>query len=393
MKHKLFLSAAISLPLLAMSCKEQNGVNITVSNRTSETLGMRTVSLQASSVLERLGSVGFYIADSDGNEIPSQLTFDNQIIFPAEVAAGESKKYILHPCDTLRSYEATVFGDFYPKRRDDIAFENELVGFRLYGPGTQRAGERSFGYDLFLKHSTEELIVPQLYAAQTDDARWARVDSLWKIDPKLAREYEDSFSYHIDHGKGMDCYAVGSTLGAGVAAILVNDSICFPWVYETAEILDNGPLRFTLSMTFPAKAVGSADNVVEHRLISLDSRQHLNSAKVWYEGLDSDKKIVTGFPLRDQSEVISDMEKGIIAYADPTQGPDNGKALVGVVLPTVPDSIVFSEGHALMATHITPTDTLSYKWGFAWDRTDIPTLPEWKSYLDKSSLGYTVTVE
>lgn len=379
--------------MLAVSCKEHGNVNVTVSNQTSETLGTRTVEIPAASVMEKLGTQGFYVADMEGNEIPSQLTYDNCIIFSTDVPAGETKTFTIYPCDTLRSYATTVAGDFYPKRRDDISFENELVGFRLYGPGTRRAGEHSFGYDLFLKHPTEELIVPQLYAAQTDDDRWARVDSLRKIDPKLAREYEDSFSYHIDHGKGMDCYAVGSTLGAGVAAIFVNDSICFPWVYESAEILDNGPLRFTLSMTFPATSVAGSDNVVERRLITLDSRQHLNSTKVWYEGLDGEKKIVTGFPLRDQSEVVNDIEKGIVAYADPTQGPDNGKALVGVVLPASPDSIIFSEGHVLMATHLAPADTLSYKWGFAWDRTDITGLPEWKEYLDKSSLGYTVTVE
>lgn len=391
MKQRLFLTAAIALPLFLGACKGNSRVDVTVANPARETIGARTIELPAQDMMKKLGAPGFYVADSEGNEIPSQLTYDGKIIFTADVAPGESKKFTLFPSDSVRSYTATVAGDFYPKRRDDVAFENELVGFRLYGPGTQRAGERSYGYDLFLKHPTDELIVPELYALETDDATWARVDSLRRIDPKLADEYVDSFSYHIDHGKGMDCYAVGSTLGAGVAAILVNDSIAFPWCYETAQILDNGPLRFTLAMTFPPKTIGSAENVVEKRLLSLDSRQHLNTAKVWYEGLDGEKIIVTGFPLRDDSEVIQDKEKGIITYADPTQGPDNGKAMVGVVLGAAPDSIIFREGHALLSRKLAPADTLSYKWGFAWDRTDITTLPEWKDYLDKSSLNYTVT--
>lgn len=390
MKHTLFISTIFALQLMAGACEGRNQVDVTVSNPGSENIGIRTVELQASDVLQKLKSEGFYVADPNGKEIPSQLTYDGKIIFSADVPAGETKKYTVYPCDSIRSYSATVAGAFYPERRDDIAFENELVGFRLYGPGTQRAGERSFGYDLFLKHPTEELIVPELYAMQTSGANWARVDSLRQIDPKLAEDFEKSFTYHIDHGKGMDCYAVGSTLGAGVAAILVNDSIAFPWCYETAEILDNGPLRFTLAMTFAPKSIGSAGNVVEKRLITLDSRQHLNTAKVWFEGLDGDKTIVAGFPLRDDSEVIQDKAKGIITYADPTQGPDNGKAFVGVVWSAEPDSIIFREGHILMSRKFTPSDTLSYKWGFAWDRTDITTLPEWKTYLDKSSLNYTV---
>lgn len=390
MKIKLIL--AIATPLCLAACGSKDTVTVTVSNPTTEQLGTRSVEIPASEVLGKLKTPGFYVTDSEGNVIPSQLTYDNQILFTADVAAGEKKRYTIHPSDSIGAYTATVFGDFYPKRRDDIAYENELVGFRLYGPGTQKAGEKSFGYDLFLKHPTSELIVPSLYATQTSDENWARVDSLRKIDPAEADKYEKSFTYHLDHGKGMDCYAVGSTLGAGVAAILANDSIAYPWCYETAEILDNGPLRFTLALNFAPKAIGTAPAVTEHRLITLDSQSHLNSCKVWYEGLDGDKTIVTGFPLRDDSEVIKDPEKGIIAYADPTQGPDNGKALVGVVLQSKPDSILVKENHALMSRTLSPTDTLNYSWGFAWDRTDIPSLNDWKQYLDKSNLNYIVTI-
>ncbi|MDE6768785.1 MAG: DUF4861 domain-containing protein [Muribaculaceae bacterium] len=390
MKTKLIL--AIATPLCLAACGNKDTVTVTVSNPTTEQLGTRSVEIPAAEVLGKLKTSGFYVTDSEGTEIPSQLTYDHKILFSADVPAGTEKKFTIHPSDSIHTYTTTVSGDFYPKRRDDIAYENELVGFRLYGPGTQKAGEKSFGYDLFLKHPTSELIVPSLYAAQTSEENWAKVDSLRKVDPAEADKFEKSFTYHLDHGKGMDCYAVGATLGAGVAALLVNDSIAYPWCYDTAEILDNGPLRFTLAMNFAPKAIGTAPAVTEHRLITLDSQSHLNNCKVWYEGFDGDKTIVTGFPLRDDSEVIKDSEKGIIAYADPTQGPDNGKALVGVVLNSKPDSILMKEKHVLMSRTLSPTDTLSYSWGFAWDRTDIPSLNDWKQYLNNSNLNYTVTL-
>ena len=66
--------------------------------------------------------------------------------------------------------------------------------------------------------------------------------------PKAADELVRTFSYHIDHGYGMDCYAVGPTLGAGVSALMVNDTIIYPWCYKTQEVLDNGPLRFTIEV-------------------------------------------------------------------------------------------------------------------------------------------------
>ena len=53
-----------------------------------------------------------------------------------------------------------------------------------------------------------------------------------------------AISYHIDHGNGMDCYAVGPTLGGGTAALMPDSAIVYPYCYKDYEILDNGPLRF-----------------------------------------------------------------------------------------------------------------------------------------------------
>lgn len=387
--RKVGLSITATLIAMTAGCVNDK-VTLSVSNRTGTELGPRCVEISAPEVLNSLGCKGFYVTDQNGNEIVSQLTSDSLLLFMADVPTGETRRFTVHPCDTLRSYASTVAGQFYPKRRDDVSYENELVGFRIYGPGTQNAGEKSYGYDLFLKHPTDELIVPQLYAPETDDAVWAKVDSLRKIDNELAEEFIKTFSYHLDHGLGMDCYAVGSTLGAGVAAILEGDSIMYPWCYEKAKILDNGPLRFTLALDFAPISKGFAGKAGEHRIITLDSQSHLNRCRVWYDGLDGEITVVTGFPLRDDSEVIEDKDGRIITYADPTQGSDNGKAMVGVVMESEVDSIFRKEGHALMSTRMSATDILDYRWGFAWNRTDIGSLGEWKKYLDRSRLNYTV---
>ncbi len=390
-RHNIMISLfCFVVGMSLMACGEGNKVIVSVSNKTGVELGERCVALNGIEILERLGTPGFYVTDEDGIEVVSQLTSDSLILIMADVPDGKTLHFTVLPCDSVKSYKSTVSGRFYPKRRDDVSYENELVGFRIYGPGTQKAGEKSFGYDLFLKHPTDELIVPQLYAPETDDAIWAKVDSLRAIDPDLADNYIKTFSYHLDHGLGMDCYAVGATLGAGVAAILDGDSIRYPWCYETAEILDNGPLRFKLALHFAPVSYEGLSYVTEHRLITLDSYSHLNKCRVWYDGLRNEKNIVVGFPLRDDSEVVGDKETGIMAYADPTQGPDNGKAMVGIVMGCEIDSISFKDGHALMSSQISPVDTLDYCWGFAWNRADIKSLGEWKNYLDRSILNYTV---
>ena len=43
-----------------------------------------------------------------------------------------------------------------------------------------------------------------------------------------------------------------------------------------------------------------------------------------------------------------------------------------------------------MSKTVAPTDTLDYRWGFAWDCADIQSLGDWKDYLNRSDLEYTV---
>lgn len=222
-----------------------------------------------------------------------------------------------------------------------------------------------------------------LYKDETDPAVWARVDSLRAIDPKLAQDYIDSFSYHIDHGLGMDCYAVGPTLGDGVAAFVENDSILFAWCYDKAVVLDNGPLRFTVKLDFAPRAIGSDSTVVEHRVISLDAGSYLNRQSTWFDGLTSGRKIAAGMPVREGS--IYEAAAPTLAVTDLTQGPDNGTALLGVIMPGAAASENLVQGHAILMKDFAPTDTLTHHWGFAWDREAFGTMEAWSAHLSDAA--------
>lgn len=409
MTYRNLLPSFIALGLLA-SCASR-GVKLDVTNDNDFRCEREIVELSADSIAELLGADCFYIVDADGNEIPSQFTADGKFIFVASADPKATVGYRILRADSIHQYDTLVCGRLYPERADDVAWENEYVGFRAYGPATQAKGEKAYGYDIFFKYPGKGLVLEKLYGPETSPATWAKVDSLRKIDPQQAEDFINSFSYHIDHGLGMDCYAVGPTLGDGVAALLedgnnaknsddsgnggdsANNSneanngdleIAFPWCYEKAEVVDSGPLRFTVRLDFAPVSKGRDENVTEHRLITLDAGKHLNRCRVWFDGLTYPRRIAAGIPLRDDSHVIADIPCHLIAYADPTQGPDNGKAQLGVIMPGARDTLL-TQGHALILKDFAPTDTLDYYWGFSWNRADIATMEQWHDHLSRQS--------
>lgn len=272
-----------------------------------------------------------------------------------------------------------VTGRVHPERNDDLAWENDLVAFRAYGPATQRNSERSFGYDIFFKYPGSP-VLDTLYAAQCSPANWARVDSLKRVDPEAAREFEQSFTYHIDHGKGMDCFAVGPTLGAGVAALVENDSILFPWCYREVEILENGPDRFRARLTFNPVTIGT-DTVIEVREISLEKGSHLNKCTVRYDGLKAPRRIVFGFPRRDDTPYHTDPSGRVLAYTSPVQGEGNGRARLAIVRPDGVGPVSEKENHILGTATYIPGTGFTYWWGYDWDKISPMSEDEWMEYL------------
>ena len=86
------------------------------------------------------------------------------------------------------------------------------MAFRAYGPALQARGERGFGYDLFTNRDTSEPILEGMYAKETDKETRAKLKELKKTEPEKAAGLLKELSYHIAHGLGMDCFAVGPTL-------------------------------------------------------------------------------------------------------------------------------------------------------------------------------------
>ena len=387
----------MALAGLSACTQVKETLTVTVSNPLSMERRGEMVEIPMDKVVKELGladTAQVVVWDKDGVEVPYQITYDDKLIFPASVAAESSNTYTLQ-IGTPGNVSVKACGRVYPERMDDIAWENDLIGCRAYGPTLQKRGERGFGYDLFTKRNTTEPVLEEMYAMQNSPENWAKVNELRKTDPKAANELVQTFTYHVDHGYGMDCYAVGPTLGAGVAALMVDDAIVYPWCYKDYEILDNGPLRFTLKLEFHPLKVKEDTTVVETRIITLDTGSHLNRTVVSYSCLQESLPVVTGIVLHDTiGAVVTDAKNGFMTYVDPTTGPGQGKIFVGAAFPeNVEDAkvVLFPEeekrsrnnayGHALAVSEYEPNGEYVYYWGFAWDQADIQTPEAWNEYM------------
>lgn len=337
----------------------------------------------------------YILRNADGKEVEYQLTHDSRLIFQADFAAKESKTYTF--TEGKPAEVATVAeGKVYPERVDDIAWENDRIAFRAYGPALQANKERAYGYDVWVKRVSEP-VVKARYEQELNPETLAKIESL-KAEGKAeeAAELYHSVSYHVDHGNGLDCYKVGPTLGGGATALLVNDAIVYPYCYKECEILDNGPLRFSVKLTYCETEI-DGDEVTEVRVITLDKGNQLNKTTVRYDGLSKEATVVAG-PVchhEDGGENIADAEAGYVAYADPTDNPnnDNGTIYVGAAFPVLNDAklVMFdadeaadrgANGHVLGYMTYKPGEALTYYWGAGWSKWGFETFEAWKAYME-----------
>ena len=299
-------------------------------------------------------SKGVVVRDAFGIEQASQLTYDGQLLMDVHVRPHATATYTIETGQPapVRSW---VSGRQYPERLDDISFENDRIGFRLYGPALQRKGEKGFGHDVWVKRTTE-LILEELY----------------RNDPRL--------SFHLDYGKGLDCYGVGPTLGCGTPCMIRDGKIVYPWCYETYKILDKGPLRFTVQVDFAPIGGG----ITEHRILSLDKGSNFCEATVWYEGLKEPMDVAAGLAIRPDETTTVVVGKDYVHYADPTVDPERYQYQIysALLFPEQQVEITTMEGHGMGIMRNYKGGRFHYWFGAAWSEFDVRSQAEWQSRIE-----------
>ena len=392
---KLFL-----IPVLAVMIPQgASAAEITIQVTNNEPVQRQElVGVNLQEVYKKLGvkaGESLVVKNALGQEVVYQTTYDGQLLIDAAVRPCGQAKFTV---TTGKPQEMKVFvtGKMYPERVDDIAWENDRTAYRLYGPALQRSGEKAYGIDVWVKN-TPDLEVDNRYKVElSNHGKIQELKKAGKTDE--AYQMEIATTYHFDHGYGLDCYKVGPTLGCGAPALMENGRLVMPYSYKDYKILDNGPLRFTVELTYNPTTANGDKNIVEHRIISLDKGSNFNRMTVWYEGLTRPVDIAAGVVIHEEDQNSVRCGRDFVAYADPTDNPaaQNFQIYVACLFPNgISDTrpLLFdaprngAAGHAVgILRNYENANRYTYYFGSAWSKNDVRNLDEWvlriNSFLD-----------
>jgi len=260
-----------------------------------------------------------------------------------------------------------VYGRYVPERKDDFAWENEYAAYRMYGPGLK--GENpSNGVDLWLKASPE-LVVDSFYY----------------------REHVLGLPYHINYGKGLDCYKVGHTCGCGGLVVLTEEEGAYKtWIggpYDRWEILEQTAERFVFKLEYDSLLV-AGQILHESITITTEAGNAMNKAEVvltdngkWK--MENGKLLVGGgIYMHDTIDHCEVYEKiGTVFYEEEALSDKtaaqmnfdyNGSTSQGRIYITVqtPGATLtdIQDGNLVAVKPYELGDTLTYYFGATWDK-------------------------
>jgi hypothetical protein len=327
-------------------------VNITINKRSSTARTGELISVDWKSIQSAFPSI-----DTANFKVVNRAT-KKELSWQLEKKGGDAIVNLLVQVDLpangrldlqlQKGKSATIpvktYGRYVPERKDDFAWENDKIAFRMYGKELEKTPkEMAYGMDVWVK-STDRMVINERYKRG---------------------------KYHEDLGDGMDYYHVGFTLGAGNIAPMIKDSIYYDGTYARYKVLDNGPLRTSFQLEYNAwNAAGM--KLLATKTITLDAGTHFNKVEVVYAGdtMAALPLVVGIIKRKEQGAMLLDELNGSMAYWEPLHGAD-GITGVGSFLLEPAVGIKVTATQLLMQTSTTKAKPIVYYTGAAWNKAGV----------------------
>lgn len=282
----------------------------------------------------------------------------SELLFQTNFTPGEKKYFRIMKQAKILIERADPFPAtcrFVPERMDDFAWENDKVGFRMYGPALENE-TITCGIDTFGK-SVPHPIMEKMLTTK-------------------------GYNYHADQGEGGDFYKVGNTLGCGGAAPFIKDKVCLPPKnFSEWKIVAQGDIRTIFELKYKPWKAGSI-TVTETKRIFLDVGSNLNKIECFYSSDDVKSVPVAAGIVLQKSDKKYTSADNIIGYWLEADGK-NGNLGCGVVYPSgTKAKTVEADGHLLMQADHKIGKPFIYYAGSCWDKNvEFNTFDKWQKYL------------
>lgn len=288
-----------------------------------------------------------------GHFLPVQVVDEDRdgkpdaLLFSSDFTPNEKRKFQLLAFGENRpSYgENQLTARFVPERKDDFAWENDRVAFRVYGPALAAENARG-GVDVWTK-----------------SVRTPVVNTWYKND-----------DYHSDNGTGLDGYKVGSGLGCGGLGYLDASGKLFTSpVFESYKVLESGPVRLKFELKYGAVEIGEA-KITEKRTITMNAGSHAFhvSSRFSVEGDSKGIRPVAGLAVRKPKSKPAAFSGSFLGYWDPVMS-DGGNGHIGTFILSqkgAPLNYKTNKNHILKVLSTNLNKPVGYHAGAIWSKAE-----------------------
>ncbi len=266
--------------------------------------------------------------------------------------------------------QPATWARFVPERKDDFAWENDLVAFRAYGPAIRSAG--------------------QVFKTGMEDSGvdvWTKRVRYPIVDKWYAGEAQHGISYHEDHGEGCDLYSVGSSRGCGGTAIWKNGKMYISGPFKTWKLISRDQNKSVFELTYDYDVDGEIIHETKRITIELGQRMFRSESTFTRDGKPAALDIAIGVTTHEgKAHSTLNREQGWMACWEKIQNSGLG---TGVVLAParIADMRDFTtpgtpERHALAITRTDAEGKTVHYAGFGWTKAGEINSPEmWNDYL------------
>jgi hypothetical protein len=268
--------------------------------------------------------------------------------------------------DTPEIDTKTTFARFVPERKDDFAWENDKVAFRMYGPAA-RSGSENAGLDCWLKRVETPII-----------NKWYK------------QELEQGMSYHKDWGEGLDNYHVGSSAGCGSSALWIDGKRTPLETFVDYKIIVETQHKTVFVLFYRLTVNGDVYEEQKEIEIELGHRLFKATSTFWKNGvLAKGLPIAVGVTTHDENVDIQwQQSKGYIAGWEVKEGFGLGTGVIVNPKNTTDYFLIQSKGvkdtgHALAILSTNLAGRIEYYAGYGWEKAqEITAFELWQAYLD-----------